>query len=246
MNPIVEFLRQTDGTVFVDESGKQHRFRLSPGLAEQELSAFETSVPCALPDEMRELLRFARGCEGLACRLGRRFAVEEIGFADFQGFGLENIFPHGKELAVDGCGNSWVVDLTSESKTFAPIFFSCHDPPVVVYQTESLLHFVSEMVRGSRAPWKSDIADVYKEFATRIWRQNPFVQTRSQCLATGDSELSAFAESFDETWEFIDLRNPKMGDGYSWGIDDRRCGNMRIFAHQKKKKLGHRFLEAFR
>lgn len=117
---------------------------------------------------------------------------------------------------------------------------------MIVHQTESLLHFVSEMVRGSNAPWKSDIADVYTKFAGRIYRQNPLVQTRSQSLATGESELRAFAESLDETWEFIDLRNPKMGDGYSWGINDRRSGNMRIFAHQKKKNLGQRFLETFR
>ena len=250
MNPIVEFLKQTDGAVFVDESGKQRTFRLSPGLPEQELSAFETSLPCPLPEEMRELLRFARGCEGLACRLGRRFAVEEICFADFQGFGLEDVFPHAKELAVDGCGNSWVVDLTIDSKTFAPVFFSCHDPPVVVYQTDSLLHLVREMVRGSTAPWKSEVADVCAERATRIWRDNPCVLSHSQCLA-GDSELKTFAETLDETWEFIDLRKPQMGDGYSWGrygTNNKRYGDKRIFACQKKtrKSLGRRLRDALR
>jgi len=92
MNPIVEFLRKTDGTVFVDEGGKRHTFRLSPGLAQQELSAFETSLPCALPDEMRELLRFARGCEGLACRLGRRFVVQELALQTFKGLGWKTSF----------------------------------------------------------------------------------------------------------------------------------------------------------
>ena len=99
-------------------------------------------------------MRFARGFEGIACRLDRRFAIEEIIFADFQGFGFEEVFPHAKELANDGCGNSRVVDTTTDSKTFAPIFFACHDPPVVVYQTDSLLHLVREMVRGSSTPWR--------------------------------------------------------------------------------------------
>jgi hypothetical protein len=250
MNPIVEVLKRTDAIVFVDESGKQHILRLSPPLSERELSAFEKSLPCTLPEEMRELLQFTRGCEGLACRLGRRFAVEEIRFADFQGFGLEDLFPHAKELAVDGCGNSWVVDLTSASKTFAPIFFSSHDPPVVVYQTDSLLHLVREMVRGSAAPWKSELAEVHKDFATRIRVENPCVLSHSQCVATGDPELKAFAESQDETWEFIDLRKPKIGDGYSWGrygarTNNKRYGDERIFACQKKT-FGRRLMDALR
>jgi SMI1/KNR4 family protein SUKH-1 len=250
MNPLVQFLKQTQGTVYVGETRKQKTLRLLPPQTEQELSAFEASLPCALPGEMRELLRFASGFEGAACRLGHRFEIEEIRFADTNGFGLEDVFPHGKELAVDGCGNSWVVDLSSESKAFAPIFFSCHDPPVVVYQTDSLLHLVREIVRGSSPPWRSQIADVHEGLATRIWRENPCAMSRSQCLALGDYELKAFAEPLDETWEFIDLRNPKMGDGYSWGryggkTVNKRYGNRRIFACQKKS-LGRRFIEAFR
>jgi hypothetical protein len=250
MNPIVEFLKQIQGTVYVDQTRKQKTLRLLPPLTEQEISAFEASLPCALPEQMRELLRFASGFKGTACRLGHRFAIEEIRFADINGFGLEDVFPNGKELAVDGCGNSWVVDLTSESKAFAPIFFSCHDPPVLVYQTDSLLHFVREMVRGSSAPWNSQIAEVHQSLATRIWRENPCAMSRSRCRASGDDEQKAFAESLDETWEFIDLRHPKIGDGYSWGkygpkTVNKRYGNKRIFACQKKS-LGRRFLEAFR
>jgi hypothetical protein len=250
MNPIIEFLRQAEGTVFVDEAGNQRTLRLLPPLIDQELSALETTLPCALPGDMRELVRFARGFEGIACRLDRRFAIKEIDFADFQGFGFEDVFPHAKELANDGCGNSWVVDITSDSKTFAPIFFACHDPPVVVYQTDSLLHLVREMVRGSSAPWKSEVVDVREGLTTRIWRENPCVLSRSQCLATGDSELKAFAESLDETWEFVDMRNSKMGDGYSWGrygpkTPNKRYGDKRIFACQKKT-LGRRFLDALR
>jgi len=76
---------------------------------------------------------------------------------------------------------------------------------VIVYQTDSLLHFIREMVRGSRSPRSSEIANVHEGLATRIWRENPCALSRSQCLATGDCELKAFAESLDETWEFVDL-----------------------------------------
>jgi len=250
MDSIVEFLKQTQGAVYTDETGKEKTLTLSPPFTEPELLAFEASLPCALPEDMRELLRFASGLDGATSRLSDRFEIEEIRFADITGFGLEDVFPHGKELAVDGCGNSWVVDLTSESKVFAPIFFFCHDPPVVVYQTDSLLHLVQEVVRGNSPPWKSEIADVHERLATRIWQENPCAMSRSQCLASGDHELKAFAESLDETWEFIDLRTPKVGDGYAWGrygpkTANKRYGNKRIFACQKKT-VGRRFLDAFR
>src|SRR5580704_14536162 len=250
MNSIVEFLKQIRGTVHVDETGKQKIVRLLPPLSEQELSSFEASLPCVLPEEMRELLRFASGLDGAACRLGDRFTIEKVGFADMQGFGFEEVFPHAKELAVDDCGNSWIIDLTSESKTFAPIFFSCHDPPVILYQTDSLLDFLREVVRGSNPPWKSEIVDVLDRLTMRIWRENPCAMSHSQCLASGDHELKAFAASLDETWEFIDLRTPKLGDGYSWGrygskTGNKRYGSKRIFACQKKPRR-RRFLDAFR
>ncbi len=250
MNSVVEFLKQTQGTVYVGKTGKQKTLKLLPPLNEQKLSAFEASLPCPLPDEMRELLQCASGLEGTACRLSSRFEIEEIRLAGSNGLGPDDLFPRGKELAVDGCGNSWGVDLTSESKTFAPIFFACHDPPVILYQTDSLLHFIREVVRGSSPPWKSEIADVRGSLAGRIWHENPCALSHSQCLATGDHELKAFAQSLDETWEFIDLRDPKLGDGYSWGrygssTENRRYGNKRIFACQKKT-LGRRFMDAFR
>ena len=122
MNSIIELLKQIQGAVHVDEKGRQKIVTLLPPLTEPEMSAFEASLPCALPVDMRELLRFASGLDGAACRLGDRFAIDEIRFADVQGFGLEEVFPHAKELAVDGCGNSWIIDLTSESKAFAQSF----------------------------------------------------------------------------------------------------------------------------
>ncbi len=159
---------------------------------------------------MRELLRFGRGIEGIACRLGRRFAIEEINFADFHGFGLEDAFPHAKELAIDGYGNSWVADLTSESNTFAPIFFSCHDPPVIVYQTDSLLHFIREMVRGSRSPRSSEIANVHEGLATRIWRENPCALSRSQCLAIKCHDIGYTEKCHDIGYRY----NPEDGESY--------------------------------
>ncbi len=241
MNPIIEFLKQAEGTVFVNQDGIKDTLKLKPPLTGQELLAFETGLPCPLPEEIRELLKFTRGFHGV---------LDGINFADAVGFGLEDIFPHARALAGDGCGNFWVVDLTRESRTFGPVFYACHDAPVIVYQTDSLLHFTQEAVRFGNKPWKSEIDDVHEGFTTRIWRENPGVLSFAQCLATGDPELKAFAESLDESWELVDLRNPELGDGYSWGrygakTLNRRYGDKRVFARQRKN-FGRRFLDALR
>jgi len=241
VNALIEFLKQTEGAVFVNEDGLRDEFKLKPPMTEQELQIFENGLPCPLPQDVRELLRFARGFEGL---------LDGIEFTDPFDFGLQDIFPHARAIAADGFGNYWVVDLTRESKSFGPIFYACHDAPVIVYQTESLLHFIREVVRFGNKPWKSEIDDVHEALTDRIWSENPCVLSFAHCLSAGDADLKSFAESLDESWEFVDLRRPKLGDGYSWGrygpkTLNKRFGDKRIFACQKKS-LGRRFLEAFR
>jgi hypothetical protein len=61
MNPFVEFLQNCKGTVFINEDGLKDDFRLKAPLTAMELLTFEISLPCPLPTEVRELLRFAGG-----------------------------------------------------------------------------------------------------------------------------------------------------------------------------------------
>jgi len=243
VNPIIDLLKRTNGTTFVNEDGVEGHFALLSPMSVSELAKLESTLPCRLPPDMRELLQFASGFDSGG-------ALEEIRFDASDGFGMEDIFPHALPLAADGFGNYWIVDLTRESITWGPIFYACHDAPVIVYQTDSLLRFVEEVIRFSGKPWKSELDDVHEELSTRIWRENPDVLTREQALSGGDPNLIRFAESLDDSWLFVDLRNPKLGDGFSWGrygpkTLNRRFGEERIFAYQKKS-LGRRFLDAWR
>ena len=208
MHAIVEFLKKLEGAKFVNEDGLEDRFQRRPPLSEEELRTFESSLPCRITEEMQELLQFSRGFDGVLS--------DGIDFAGVR-FGLEGAFPHARELASDGFGNFWVVDMTSDSTSFGPIFYACHDAPVIVYQTDSLLHFLKEVVRFVNRPWKSEIDDVHEKFTTRIWRDNPCIKSFAECVANGDVELKTFAESLDDSWEFADLRYPKLRDGYSGG-----------------------------
>ena len=243
MNPLIEFLTQLEGTAFVNEDGNRSEFKLLPPLSSVELAALSSSVPCPIPQNIQELLMFASGFEGTW--------LEQINFAQAcKFFGFEEVFPHAVELANDGAGNYWIVDLTRDSKCWGPIFFACHDAPVIVYQADSLLHFVEEVVREGNKPWKSEIGDVCGRFSNRIWADNPAVLSHSHCIHGADQELKAFAASLDETWQFIDLRSPALGDGFSWGrygpkTAVKRFGEERIFAYQKKG-LSRRFLDAIR
>jgi hypothetical protein len=119
-----------------------------------------------------------------------------------------------------------------------------------VYQTGDLAHFVEEFLRFGNAPWKSEINEVHEELANAIWAQNPNILNHAACAASPDLELKAFAQELDDSWQIIDLRNPKMGDGFSWGrygprTKLRRFGEKRIFAYQKKS-LGRRLLDGLR
>jgi hypothetical protein len=244
MNPLIAFLKQTEGTTFVNQDGFMDEFKLLPPLSEQELALLASSIPCPIPGDILELLKFARGFDGTW--------LEEVHFANPDRGTLlaGDIFPHALPLANDGLGNSWVVDLTKESQSWGPVFYACHDAPVVVYQTDSLLHFIQEVIRCGNKPWKSEVDDVWGRLSDLIWTENPGVLSFSHCMNSADQDLKSFAESLDETWQFVDLRSPVLGDGFSWGRYGprtvvKRFGEKRIFAYQKKS-LGRRIFDAIR
>lgn len=243
MNSLIDILTRAMGTIFVNEDGYEMPFQLLPPLSDKELERLQNRIPCSIPHEMLEVFRFARGFEG--------GPLESVAFAGTKGgFGMEEIFPCQITVASDGFGNFWTVDLTKESKTWGPIFYACHDAPVVVYQTDSLVHFVEEALRFGNRPWKSEINDVHERLSDRVWSENPGVISYADCIAGNDPDLTAFASSLDESWEFNDLRSPQIGDGFSWGrygpkTVNRRFGEKRIFARQKKS-LGRRLLDSLR
>jgi hypothetical protein len=242
MTPI-EVIRQAQGMKLQDRKGHVTELELLPPLTDEEMRALESSLPCPLPDEARELFAYSRGFKGA---LGDTVVGEYEG-VDFSGIGsdwhiIEEIFPNAIPVVRDWPGNCWIVDLTSESTSWGPIFYSCHDAPVIVFQTHSLAHFITEVLRLGNPPWESEIVTAENE---QIWGSDPGVMTHEQCLQSGDAELEAFARSLDETWQFVDLRHPRLGDGFSWGRYGgpetlRRYGEKRIFAYQQRTSLWQR------
>lgn len=233
MKPI-EVMKKAQGLKFQSEDGDIDDIKLLPPLTDIELDKLQQKLPCRIPDEARELLSYCRGFDGV---------LESIDFSGLDGgFGMEEIFPYALPIAHDGFGNYWIIDLTKESTNWGPIFFACHDAPVIVFQTASFAHFIEEVIRFGNPPWKSEIDDVHEEHHHRIWKQNPGMMTYEQCLQSGDDDIAVFAESLGQQYLFIDLRNPKIGDGFSWGrygaqTVNKRCGDKRIFAYEVRPSL---------
>lgn len=235
---LAELVRNSAGLATMDEDGDEETLELLPPLRESEIAAFETKLPCALPDDVRKLLGVARGFKN-----GPLETFEWVGDPDF---GLDWIFPHGLPIAHDGFGNYWVVDLISDSTAFGPIFYVCHDAPVVVYQSADFGKFIEEFLRFANPPHESEIDQVHERFTDTIWRNNPNVMSCEECLASADEALRHYAETLDDSYDFFDLRSANIGDGFPWGryVWDPdvacRCGEARMFAFKRKKGLVQR------
>lgn len=224
----LERLRANSGRIFRDEDGNEDPFDLLSPLSPSDLAALEQRIPCPLPASMRELLAVTRGWTG--------GPLESVDFAGLTEFGMEDLFPHAVPIAHDGYGNYWIVDLVSTSTTWGPIFFACHDPPVVVYQADDLDRFVADAFTMMAPPFKGPIDEVHEVHTDRVWRENPGTLPVDAAATSADPDLHAFAESLPPGALVVDLRHPRTGDGLSWGRFGPRTplfrhGELPLFAY---------------
>jgi hypothetical protein len=229
----VELIRDASSKTLKTAKGKIISFGLRPPLSEAEIAALEARLPCPLPADVRELLAYCGG-----------FSGGGMDFVDFTGQDCDceyEGFPHGLPIAADGCGNFWIVDLWSNSKSWGPIYFACHDPAVILYQSPSLEHFLTELFRKGTPPYESQIDDVHEDRLFQVWSTNPGVRSQEECLRSPDQELRTFAEQLGPTFQIIDLRNAPVGFGFSWGRYGpdtviRRHGALPIFAYERRER----------
>lgn len=221
----------------VDEDGKAVTLRLLPGLTRSEVDEFAASLPAPPSDDVRDLLEFCSGIDG---------ALETIDFTGRSlddGFGLEELIPHPLAIAHDGFGNYWTVDLIPGAPAWGPIYFCCHDAPVMLMQSATIHDFVTEVLRTLTPPHKSLIDDVHEDRLFEVSRKNPGVISQEAALNSEVVELRSFAESLDPAFEVVDLRNAPVGMGFSWGrygprTEVIRFGKLPIFAYRKPEKKG--------
>jgi hypothetical protein len=204
--------------------GKAVTLRPLPPLSEAEIANVERGAGIALPTELKELLRSCGGLEGLDENVdfsGRRASFE-----------YSDVFPHALGIAADDCGNYWVLDLTSETAERARVYYACHDPPVIAFQSPDLAHFVRELLQIYVPPHRSAVDDVHE----KALLEDTVAINRQRALRSSDLELRTFAEDLDDRFSIVDLRDPRVGVGFEWGIAGprtivRRHGDRPLFAY---------------
>lgn len=217
-----------------DPDEPPERLELLPPMDGPAIERLESRIPCPLPGSIRSLLERTRG-----------FAngpLESLEFGGLGTFELLEVFPNPIDIAHDGFGNYWVVDLTSSSTGWGPIYFACHDPPVIVYQSPDLSDFLEETLKlGDPEGPRSKLDVVHEDHALRVLRENPGILGLQECVASGDPVLEAFARELPEGFQVADLRGAAVGDGFSWGrygprTENRRAGELPIFAYQRRPR----------
>jgi SMI1/KNR4 family protein SUKH-1 len=202
---IQDALRQN----LVDEDRQPVGPKLLPGLTREEVDEFGRSLPVPPSDDERDLLEFCSGIEG---------TLEQVDFTGRSfgdGFGLDFPLPHGLPIAHDGYGNFWAVDLQPGSDSWGPIYFCCHDAPVILLQAPTILQFVSEMFKMYIPPHKSAVDDVHEDRLFEVWRKNPGVIPHATALLSPDADIRSFAAGLDAGFDLIDLRDAPIGMGFS-------------------------------
>jgi SMI1 / KNR4 family (SUKH-1) len=117
-----------------------------------EIEKLEAELGVPLPAEFRALLEQGPVAEEDTLEIdltGRSFSV-----------GLEELFPAGLPIAADGFGNFWLLDLTPDAAWPVPVFFLCHDPPVVLYQSADLDAFLRDASQTSPLDERFVFADL--------------------------------------------------------------------------------------
>src|SRR6266849_356687 len=147
---VIEAATEAD---LVDEGGEPIAWKALPGLSSEAVAALERKLGFEPPGELLDLLPRCAGVEG---------PLDDIWFdGRIGGFGQDDIFPKGIPIAPDGFGNFWVLDVQGNAPAGVPVFFACHDPPVILHQADSIAGFLSEVVRMYQPPHQSLVTDVH-------------------------------------------------------------------------------------
>jgi hypothetical protein len=220
---------------YLSEDGEEYQIELEPGLTEDQINSLNGRLPYGkIPNDVRELLTFSSGFifSGL----------EDITFDGVGEFGFEEMFPNSVQLAGDGYGNFWIMDILSDG-TWGDVFYVCHDPAVVVKHSTSLTEFIKHVDEFGKKQTESNLDQIHEGVSSEIWfNHNGFIE-RAVALQTGDDVLKLFAQSLPDNFVFADLRKKPIKSGFAWGKFGPkskivRHGNELIWGLEKKQSRG--------
>jgi hypothetical protein len=209
MTRVAELLRSLEGREWTNRAGKVERVELAPPVSEAEIDALAAEWGVPVPAAARDVLRVTQGVGPLPM----------LDWVNFTGTWdrdvLEALFPYTLPIAADGYGNYWSVDVLPGSDVFGPVFYVCHDPSTVVYQSADVAAFIEGLIELTQPPHAGPLHFVHEQAVYAVCHGNEAGVEPEEALASGDEVLRAFAESLPPGVALIaDLRNARMGDGF--------------------------------
>ena len=159
---LADTLREIAGSRLVDTDGDVTILELLPPATDEQIRALEASIPAPLPNEIRAALAVSTGLAN--------GPLESFSFLDLEGFGLEEAFPHAYSIAHDGYGNYWILDLLPDTSDWGPVFFACHDPAVIAYQSPSIDAFLRDVVAQAPSATAASMASDARPSVARTAR----------------------------------------------------------------------------
>lgn len=194
---------------YISEDEDEYKIELKPGLTDQQIDELAQNFPTVqIPSEIRELLSFASGFNF--------FVPEEITFDSIDQFGFEEFFPYSVQLAGDGLGNFWILDV-EKNGNWGNIFYVCHDPAVIVKHSENLTQFIEHIHDFGKNGTSSHLDDIHENIVMDIWNSSNGFMEIETARGSADSALKSFALSLPDNFVIADLRNKSNKSGFAWG-----------------------------
>jgi len=221
---------------YTSEDGDEYKVELKPGLTDQQIDDLAKGLPTGqIPNEIRELLKFASGF--------KFYGLEEVTFDGIGQFGFEEFFPTSVQLAGDGFGNFWILDVNRNGQ-WGNVFYVCHDPAVIVKHSDNLTQFIKHVDEFGKKGKQSNLDVIHEVTVIDIWTKNNGFIDKSTALSSTDAKLKSFAATLPDNFVIADLRDKPLKSGFAWGkfgpnIDKaKRHDSELIWGVEKVEKKG--------
>ncbi|MBB3696560.1 hypothetical protein KMW28_23985 [Flammeovirga yaeyamensis] len=134
----------------------------------------------------------------------------DLGYNDFGG-----LINRGIEISNDGAGNSWVIEVSPNQECKA-VYFCCHDPAILLKQSNSLIEFFQQIIEDELFLIEEELVIPIKEIDTNLL-----------------NEFSLDDKSKLKEKVLVDLSsNMKVGQGFDW---DKFGPRTTIIKHKSKE-----------
>lgn len=190
---------------YKSEDGDSYKVELLDGISDSEIENLKRQLPNNyLPKEIEELLRFSKGFEF--------YGLEEVRFDTFNHFGFEELFPNSIQLAGDGFGNFWILDIDSKGN-WNSVYYVCHDPAVIVKHSENLAEFIKHVDEFGQKGNQSNLDIIHEKTVMEIWNEKVGIMEKNE----KDYNFENGQIQLPEIFLVADLTNKPIRTGFPWG-----------------------------